>query len=317
MKQNKIEKCWLSFDEQLALLQKRGLIITDEDEAKRILKAIGYERLKGYAYLFRKLKSDKGSRPYSWREDDFYNNIYFEDIIALYKFDNRLKEHCFRAIKKIEIQIKVALAYTLGRHDSLAYDLGKNFIKDTPKAFKNHQFWHNKLEEKINNSRDDCVLHYRKNKKEKLPIWCILDLLDMGMLVHFYKNLKPEYVAESLNFLNLSIGIKRYIDMLQAFNILRNKCAHHSQVFNKTHLDKFYSPFHPKEEGIDRGRIFTILCCLNYCMKKFFNENKWEKNVIQLLQDFPKKEIEGKNNSITLTHTLKANRNWQKSFTYI
>lgn len=77
MKQQKI---WKSFNEQLALLQERGLLINDERKALGYLKSLGYYRLSGYLYSFRQIDP---SNPKN-RLDQFIPNSCFEDVKALY-----------------------------------------------------------------------------------------------------------------------------------------------------------------------------------------------------------------------------------------
>lgn len=44
----------LSFTDQLQKLKEHGVVISDEEEAVRILKTVNYYRLTGYALQFRK-----------------------------------------------------------------------------------------------------------------------------------------------------------------------------------------------------------------------------------------------------------------------
>lgn len=47
-------KTWLSLDKQLELLASRNVKISDSDKAKECLERIGYYRLSGYFYPFKK-----------------------------------------------------------------------------------------------------------------------------------------------------------------------------------------------------------------------------------------------------------------------
>lgn len=52
-------KPWLSYQAQLELLIKRGMVITDNSRALNYLERIGYYRLSGYWNAFRIRNSDK------------------------------------------------------------------------------------------------------------------------------------------------------------------------------------------------------------------------------------------------------------------
>ena len=55
------EKPWKSFEEQLALLKKRGLQVDDDAAALNYLDRLGYYRLSGYWYSFRQFEMTKDS----------------------------------------------------------------------------------------------------------------------------------------------------------------------------------------------------------------------------------------------------------------
>ena len=66
----------------VALLESRGLIISDEAKAVRYLESIGYYRLSAYMYPF--LKFPKESHQYKERTT-------FQQVLNLYRFDKNLQ----------------------------------------------------------------------------------------------------------------------------------------------------------------------------------------------------------------------------------
>ena len=71
-------KPFKSYDEQIALLRQRGLIIANEDTARVILKRMNYYRLSAYSLTLRK-------------NDTFYPHVSIEDIVELYDFDAEVR----------------------------------------------------------------------------------------------------------------------------------------------------------------------------------------------------------------------------------
>ena len=67
----------LIFDEQLDKLAVHGMIITDREKAKDILKKVNYYRFTGYALQFR--QDTSGS--------DYIAGTTFETVYHLYKVD--------------------------------------------------------------------------------------------------------------------------------------------------------------------------------------------------------------------------------------
>lgn len=72
----------------VALLESRGLIISDETKAVRYLESIGYYRLSAYMYPF--LKVPKESHQYK-------EETTFQQVLNLYRFDKSCV--CFFSMK--------------------------------------------------------------------------------------------------------------------------------------------------------------------------------------------------------------------------
>lgn len=90
-------KPFLTYQQQLdKLINDKKLIINNTDFALEKLQDIGYFTLVGgYKTPFR----DSMTRIYT-------NNTSFEDVYALYEFDNQLRELIFHYICQIEIKLK-------------------------------------------------------------------------------------------------------------------------------------------------------------------------------------------------------------------
>lgn len=82
-----------------------GLIIIDEEKAKKHLLDIGYYRLGFYWYYFQNEKTHI-----------FEKNIYLDNIIALYYFDFDLKNILSKAIYRIEIHFRTQVVYYVSNH---------------------------------------------------------------------------------------------------------------------------------------------------------------------------------------------------------
>jgi abortive infection bacteriophage resistance protein len=88
------DRPWRAFAQQLDLLKFRGMIIGDETLALHRLEHIGYYRLSAYWYPFRSVELTQLSNPKRItcnRKDLFEPGTQFEDALALYEFDKRLR----------------------------------------------------------------------------------------------------------------------------------------------------------------------------------------------------------------------------------
>jgi abortive infection bacteriophage resistance protein len=87
-----------SFSQQVTLLKQRGLVITDEVEAKCFLEKVNYYRFS--AYLL----------PY--RSGEYYRTgVSFPTIKRLYEFDRRLRGLILSIFKPLEVMLRTTIAY--------------------------------------------------------------------------------------------------------------------------------------------------------------------------------------------------------------
>ena len=84
----------------IALLQSRGLSITDESKAQHYLTHIGYYRLSAYMYPL--LCTPKEQHIYK-------KGTTFDKVMMLYRFDKKLRLLLFNEIEKIEVAVRIAV----------------------------------------------------------------------------------------------------------------------------------------------------------------------------------------------------------------
>jgi len=68
-------KPFKTIEEQIAILENRGLIIDDKEYAKKSLANLNYYRLSAYTLTLRK-------------DDHFYDNVHFSDMMQIYIVNN-------------------------------------------------------------------------------------------------------------------------------------------------------------------------------------------------------------------------------------
>ena len=84
----------ISITDQIALLKSRGLAFTDEAYATHVLEHISYYRFAAY---LRPMESDKTTH-------QLHAGASFENVLALYEFDAKLRALIFDAIQKMKYQ---------------------------------------------------------------------------------------------------------------------------------------------------------------------------------------------------------------------
>lgn len=297
------KKPYLTFHEQLDLLKSRGMEIADEDRAISYLDKTGYYRLSAYWYSLRNLVLDQDGRTgaiTTTRDDTFYPGSTFQNVLDLYVFDKRLRLLVMDAIERIEVSIRVDVAYLLGGKDTFAHTkpslLHGNFTKKIqPKSGKTaYTEWMEKYDKVLSRSKEDFVRHFRQKYGLPLPIWVSIELWEFGMLSKFYQGMS---VADK-RAVALKYGISDGSILetwLRSLNFVRNVAAHHSRLFNKNLVDQ---PKLPKQGEIPKfdhllgnqealSRIYVVLCILVYLMRTVSPNSTWFKRLHHLIKAYP------------------------------
>lgn len=294
-------KPYLTFEQQLALLRSRGLEITNECAALDYLRRLGYYRLSGYWYPFReKLPISQEANIKHQPQNTFLQGAKFQDAVALYVFDKKLRLLVLDAIERLEVAFRVDIAYLLGKEDPFAYInthlLHGNFtIKIDPRTGKTkHEDWLIKFEQLVLRSKEDFVIHYKTQYKLPLPIWIAIELWDFGLLSTFYQGMRvidKTKIAEKYGIPDWRI----MENWFRCLNYARNITAHHSRLWNKNLIDRpklpqpgeivSFDPLLGNTEVI--SRVYVVLCILAHFMGYVCPHSSWSNRVTDLIHSFP------------------------------
>ena len=103
-------KPFKSIDEQIHILQDRGMIIDDASRARNALETIGYYKLSGYSYPFRRKR--EGTNEIA---DEFTEGTTFEQVLAVYSYDETLREATAHELSRSEIAFRALIGHELGK----------------------------------------------------------------------------------------------------------------------------------------------------------------------------------------------------------
>ena len=219
----------LSITDQLNLLKSRGLTISDDTIVENWFRSVSYYRLSGYWLPF-----ELPPPPERTRSKQFIAGTTFDDIIDLYIFDRELRLITMEAIERIEIALRARWTYhvvhALGPHAHLNPD---NFDLNYWKS----KYWSMvaSLSKSTGQSDEVFIKHYLKKYKtpNSPPLWAVTELMSFGELsiwVSMTKDKKITHrVARDIGFPN----VKTLEGALQNIALVRNKCAHHSRLWNR------------------------------------------------------------------------------------
>ena len=297
-------KTWRSIEDQIKLLKNRGMIIDNEESARIFLRRVGYYRLSGYWYKFR--KSCNGNI-----EDNFKYGTKFSQIIEIYNFDRKLRILSLDAIERIELSIQVDIAYLLGKRSPVAHlnpcFFDKKFVKDqSPFGFK---AWLSTYHNLVRRSKAEFVKH-NLEKYGELPIWVAIEVMDFGCLSILFKGLKQKDKLEISKKYRIENG-ETITSWLRALNFIRNISAHHSRLWNRNVTERMSLKSIRYVDGLEsinnNSRPFIYFCLMKNMLDIICPESDWGKRFIDLCDSFPSV----KNEAITLKD-MGIEEGWQE-----
>ena len=301
---NVYQKPYLPPRDQVALLQKRGMQISDTRRAEECLSRIGYYRLSAYWYPFRKSRPPTNNEPQNRPVviSDFRPGTKFSDCIDLYVFDKKLRLHTLDALERIEVALRTDIALLLGRHHPEAHRhaplLHGNFTKKIQQhGSTDHQKWLAKLEDLTRNSKEEFAKHFkRKYPGSFMPIWIAVELWDYGMLSYFFAGMRISDQDAIADKYGLSSG-KTLKSWIRCLNVTRNLCAHHSRIWNKplviTPAPCKQGEF-PEFEALlpqNRSRYYGTALIMQFLLNKVNPSSSWGTRLAALMNELPTNDI--------------------------
>ena len=271
----------LSFQQQIELLKSNGLSFADESKALHTLQQISYFRLKSYLMP---LMSDKVLHT-------FKSGATFEQAYTLYKFDSRLRKLIAGELEKIEVSIRTQMAYTLSDEvDIYWFANDANFVSTTK-----HAGLIASLQSELDRTDDDQILLFKHKYDDAFPpAWMTMEVTSFGTLSMLYKLLKPSLTKRKIaNYYGVSDSV--FESWLHSIVYVRNICAHHSRLWNKTLRIR---PLFPRKVNgtfisapVRSDRLYYVLCVIQYLLLKVNPDTTFPARLKALFAEFPDADI--------------------------
>lgn len=289
-------KPWKSVEDQLSLLKSRGLQVDNDQAAKDYLARIGYYRLSGYWYPLRvvdKAASTAAGKPV--RQDVFHAGSRFADVVDLYVFDKKLRLLAMDALERIEMAVRVDIAYLLGQKNPCAHEvpscLHGNFTKKTiihgPDSGKTeHQVWLEKYKSLLERARrEPFVVHHHQAYNGRLPIWVAIEVWDFGLLSKLFAGMKTADQDQIAAKYGAGDG-RNFSQWLRSLNFIRNVAAHHGRLWNINVVE--VSPNPTGWPRMPNSRPFMYFSLMRQLLLVICPQSMWAERFRELLTQFPK-----------------------------
>ena len=264
-----------TFEEQVQLLQLRGMIVDDVKEAIFYLQHLNYYRLCAYWLDF---ELDHATH-------QFKPDTNFKDVLKLYIFDRELRLLVLDGIERIEVSVRSQWAYYLAHRHSPHAHLDPTLFD--PKYWRTNL---NDLTKEVNRSKEIFIQHLTSNYNETLPpVWAVCEVMSLGLLSRWYDSLKP---VQTRRVISRVYGINEDVleSWLRHLSIVRNLCAHHSRLWNRQFGITIKSP--PRKANVissqlvHRSRnLYNTLVIVLYFMDTIAPNHHLRSRLLKLLSE--------------------------------
>ena len=307
---NGYNRPWKTFDEQIELLRSRGMVVHDEDWAAAWLRRIGYYRLSAYWYPFRVFHFEQDAETggiRSIRTDDFVPETTFSDAVNLYLFDRKLRLLLVDALERIEVSLRVEVAYRLGKLDTFAHLHEHNFHpkfrdrRDPRSGITAFAMWQQKYQGLVQRSKEDFVKHYREKHGPDMPIWVAIEVWDFGAVSQLLAMMKvPDQQAIAARYGIADFQV--FASWVRSLSYLRNLVAHHSRVWNRNMVSEPKMPaagepawctqFAGKRDLL--AKPFVYLAIVRHMIEVICRASRWRERLADHLLAFPEQASQRK-----------------------
>jgi abortive infection bacteriophage resistance protein len=299
-------KEWLPLERQVERLTKRGLHIDDVAHATALLESIGYYRLTGYLYPFLESEDHVDDEGHLRKRvlNKYCEGTALHHAEAIIDFDRKLRLLVMDGVERVEIAVRMRTGYVLGRRSAFAHEDPSCFddsftrsITDSREPETSRQVqWLQRVKGRRDGSDEQFVSHFRERYDDRMPIWALTELLELGHLSALYRGmLQPDAVELAQAF-----GVpskKLMVSWLASLNYVRNVAAHHARLFNRKLQNAPSRPAEGQIPYLDHLRAadapkrdfgtYNALAVLAYLLPSIHAETTWAPRVAQLFGDFP------------------------------
>jgi len=279
------DKPALTVAAQAERLAQRGLQFDDDARVRHYLTHIGYYRLSAYWLPFELPSTDGQSRNHRFRP-----GTTFDQVLSLYTFDRQLRLLVMEAMERIETAVRShwsnALATRYGPHAHMNANLFKSPWQ--------HAVDIARISSELQSSNETFVAHYRRQYNEPFlpPIWAVAETLSFGALSRWFAATKDtsakREVARGLGMPTIEV----LEGVLQALTIVRNVCAHHGRLWNRSFVKQLPLMKRLREQmKITRTsgqlqparHVYNYLLVMAYLMSRINPGSSWKTRLMRLL----------------------------------
>lgn len=285
-----MSKQFLSFEAQIQYLEAdKNLVISDHAYAENMLKQIGYFGLiGGYKGPFKNPTTKK-----------YKDGTQLEAIVALYQFDENLRELFLKYILKIERHIRSLMSYYFtekhGEQQSAYlsaanYNPAKRYAADVSRLIA-------MLGRLATTNSNYPYINHQRAQYGNVPLWALFNAVSFGSLSKFYSYTTSDLqskVAKNFDKVNQR-QLEQFLSVITKF---RNVCAHGERLYSyKTRNDipntalhqKLEIPLNGTQYAMGKNDLFAVVIAFRYLLP---NEDfkRFKRALANILQHYLKSQ---------------------------
>lgn len=263
-----MNKIFKTLDEQVLILENKGMIIEDVSATKEILLRENYFFISGYRTLFMKSLIDKS----------FVPGTSFRQLYGVFNFDRQVRNILFKNLLIIENNLKSIISYHLSRTYGIKENdyLNPNNFNNHPEKRRQINDLINKMKRQIRSNADShtATSHYN-SRYGYIPLWIAVKVLSFGIVSELFLILKPSDQKAIAEFFKVDANdLATYLPVLANF---RNLCAHEEILFDhrvqrKINDTRFHEKLEiPKLESeyiYGKDDLFSLIIILKQLLRK-------------------------------------------------
>lgn len=302
-----IMKPFKTYDEQIELLQNRGLLpnISEvtvfhiKNRPGKVLlpvnplniRKLNFSKPQATKYAKELLQTygyynivNQYNKPFLQSDGSYQADIDFFMLFSLHQIDTKMENIIFYPILQVEQRLKTCIAYEFAKsYGPFEGDIIKNYIEPyfqpanynqhlkTKKGVPKYTLLIKKLKDIYADAEYKPFQHY-KTHHSHIPILVFINKLTYGELFHFYEVLKiqPNIAA------NFKLNPSQLRTIMLFLNQVRNDCAHFSGFYNQRYpyikkevplLSAFQSKFSFQSQR-EVPNMFLLLIIFKYLLPK-------------------------------------------------
>lgn len=288
-------KPWLPIDAQIDKLASRGIDVGARNEAADLLRTVGYYRLTGHLYPFRRSErfADHEGKTRVRVLNEYLPGTSLHHAAQIIDFDRALRMLVLDGIERIEVSLRMQLGYVLGEVSAFAHLDVSTFVTsftdlyddpDTEEKTSKHLEWVRRVDAHRDGSDEAFVAHFRDKYDGQMPVWALTEILELGDLGRLYSGLNNS-LATPIAHAYGAPSKKVMASWIASLNYVRNVAAHHARLFNRKRVAAPSRPpagvvpvlDHLRDENTAKTiyGLYNALAITAYLLRSIDNQSGW------------------------------------------